>query len=114
MPRRNLTHLQSQARATEATTRNELPRHAAHSSWKFPFSAPGRPGRTNLGVPGRLTEYRWPFRRLEHQTIPNRGVESPIELEEFKQTLLEFCDDVGVISIDDPAIAHERDEILYV
>src|SRR5262249_60203914 len=47
-------------------------------------------------------------------TIPNRGVASPVSLADFMREVSTWCDDVGVISIDDPAIAHERDEVLYV
>jgi len=38
-------------------------------------------------------------------------VRAPVALDEFKRRVGEWCDDVGVISIDDPALAHERDEI---
>jgi AcrR family transcriptional regulator/ferredoxin len=41
--------------------------------------------------------------------VPNRGVQAPIALDEFKRRCLEWCDDVGVVSIDDPALAHERE-----
>src|SRR5207245_345388 len=41
-------------------------------------------------------------------------VRSPISLAEFVAHVKTIADDVGVISIDHPALAHEREEILYV
>src|SRR4030095_12325682 len=55
-----------------------------------------------------------PCRGLDTRRLPNRGAAAPIPLEDFKSRVAEWADDVGVISIDDPAIAHERDEILYI
>src|SRR4030095_12437668 len=82
--------------------------------WPFPFPAPGKPRapRTEAVAPG--TAYRWPFRRLDTSPLPNRGVAAPIPLEDFKARVADWADDVGGISLDDPAIAHERDEILYI
>ncbi|MCI0344904.1 MAG: hypothetical protein L0221_05585, partial [Chloroflexi bacterium] len=89
-------------------------RPPAATDWPFPFPAPGKPRAPKPdGVPPG-TAHRWPFRRLDSTPLPNRGVPAPIGLDELKTRILEWADDVGVISIDDPAIAHERDEILYV
>jgi NAD-dependent dihydropyrimidine dehydrogenase PreA subunit len=41
-------------------------------------------------------------------------VKSPVDLETFLAEIRKFADDVGVVSIDDPALAHEFDEIRYV
>ncbi len=82
--------------------------------WPFPFSAPGRPKKRAL--PAR-TESRWPFTSidaLDSEQPPPVFVRSPVSVESLKKELLGFADDVGVISIDHPAIAHERDEIRYV
>lgn len=92
------------------------PRGHRNSSqdWKFPFPAPGRP--KPLKLP-RRTEARWPFvdiDAIDHHPIAPRHVLSPISAEKFKQQIATFADDVGIISVDDPAIAHERDEILYI
>jgi len=55
-------------------------------------------------------------RRTRKPTRCRRAPPSPISAETFKREVLEAadCDDIGIISIDDPALAHERDEILYV
>jgi ferredoxin/putative sterol carrier protein len=92
------------------------PPRNAHTDWAFPFPAPGRPkpaGET--GLPPRSV-YRWPYRPMLEDPLPSRGVPSPVSLAEFKHGVAErsACDDVGVISIDDPAIAHEIDEVRYV
>jgi ferredoxin len=60
------------------------------------------------------TSWRWPFRPLEPSVIPGRAVPAPVPLGDFKRQVGQWCDDVGVISVDDPALAHEREEILYV
>ena len=82
--------------------------------WPFPFPAPGR---TRPAAPDAVPAgiaYRWPFRPLDTPPLPNRGVPAPVSIAAFKQQMTEWCDDVGVISIDHPAIAHEREEVLYV
>ncbi len=83
------------------------------ADWDFPFPSPGRPRQDDGGVPP-LSAHRWPFRNLEEPALPNRGARSPVGLDEFKRQIASWSDDAGVISIDDPAIAHEREEILYV
>ena len=87
---------------------------ASSNDWPFPFPAPGRPKRRAL--PSR-TESRWPFAGMEaiddHPVAP-RFVRAPIPADEFKQRVAAFADDVGLISVNDPAIAHERDEVRWV
>jgi epoxyqueuosine reductase QueG len=58
--------------------------------------------------------WRWPYREVDGTAVPSRGVPAPVALDAFKREVLGWADDVGVISIDDPAIAHEREEVLYV
>jgi len=60
------------------------------------------------------TAHRWPFRPLDDEPLPSRGTPCPVSLTEFKRTVAQWSDDVGVISIEDPAIAHEVEEIRYV
>src|SRR6266851_2174589 len=90
------------------------PRPASATDWPFPFPPPGRakPSAPDTIPPG--IAYRWPFRSLEGLPLPCRGVPAPVSLAEFKRELSGWCDDAGVISIDDPALAHEREEILWV
>ena len=91
-----------------------IDRPTSHAEWKFPFPAPGKPRKDDDDrIPPR-TAYAWPFRPMDAEVLPSRGVRSPVSLEEFKKTVGAWCDDIGVISIDDPAIAHEIDEIRYV
>ena len=85
-----------------------------HADWVFPFPAPGRLRREDDGRIPTRTAYAWPYRPVDAATLPSRGVVSPVPLAEFKRAVLGWADDVGVISIDDPAIAHEIDEIRYV
>ncbi|HXJ33394.1 MAG TPA: SCP2 sterol-binding domain-containing protein [Candidatus Eisenbacteria bacterium] len=84
------------------------------SDWGFPFPAPGRPRPIEPGGVPPPTAWRWPYRALDPSPVPNRGVPAPVPLADFKREMATWCDDVGIVSIDDPAIAHERDEILYV
>src|SRR3989441_7694493 len=86
----------------------------AATDWPFPFPPPGRARATPPGAVPPGIAYRWPFRPVDALPLPSRGVPAPIGLAEFKRQVAEWCDDAGVISIDDPAIAHERDEDLYV
>jgi epoxyqueuosine reductase QueG/putative sterol carrier protein len=100
-----------------ATDPAPLPRNA-HTDGSFPFPAPGKrrdPAARN-GTPPPRSAYRWPFRPGDTAPLPPRTVRSPIGLEELKRGVREWseCDDVGVISIDDPAIAHEVEEVRYV
>jgi epoxyqueuosine reductase QueG/putative sterol carrier protein len=88
------------------------PRSAA--DWEFPFPQPGRPKPRTLPS---TSERRWPFadpKASDPTEIPPRHVNAPVSLADFKKHVATLADDVGVISIDDPAIAHERDEVLYV
>ena len=82
--------------------------------WPFPFPAPGRPKTRQLAS---RTESRWPFvapDALGEARIEPRWLSAPVSLAEFKVHVAGFADDVGVISIDDPAIAHEVEEVRYV
>lgn len=86
----------------------------ANTDWSFPFASPGR-FKPKTILPN--TERRMPFGDLQAYdpiTIPPRFVPAKGTWEELKATLLEFVDDVGLVSIDDPAIAHEFEEIRYV
>ena len=83
--------------------------------WPFPFPPPGKtraPGET-ADVPA-LPAHRWPYRPLADDPITPRAVRSPVGLTALKATIAAWADDVGVVSIDDPALAHERAEIRYV
>jgi ferredoxin len=84
------------------------------TDWPFPFPAPGRHAPPAPDSVPPATAWRWPFRPLDASDIPNRGVPAPVALDEFKRACAAWCDDVGVVSIDDPALAHEREEILYI
>jgi ferredoxin len=86
----------------------------AAADWAFPFPAPGKPRPEGPTTVPPATAYRWPFRPLDPSAIPPRAVPAPLPLAAFAREVASWCDDVGVISIDDPAIAHERDEILWV
>jgi ferredoxin/putative sterol carrier protein len=89
----------------------------AHTDWRFPFPPPGRPRKADAGgtLPPR-SAYRWPYRPLAEESLPCRGVPSPVSLADFKREVRarSGCDDVGVVAVDDPAVAHEADEIRYV
>jgi ferredoxin len=89
-------------------------RPASATDWPFPFPQPGKARPTPAGGVPPAAAWRWPFRDVDGGPLPNRGVPAPVSLEEFKREAARWCDDVGIISIDDPAIAHERDEVLYV
>ena len=54
-----------------------------------------------------------PDRPLADDPIVPRGVRAPVSLEELKRVIAGWSDDVGVISIEDPALDHERAEIRY-
>lgn len=103
-------------RGTTGPVGPATPRGHRNSSrdWAFPFPAPGRP--KPRALPSN-TESRWPFvdmQALDDVQVEPRHVRAPVSAEEFKRQVATFADDVGLISIDDPAIAHERDEILYI
>ncbi|MDP3938875.1 MAG: SCP2 sterol-binding domain-containing protein [Deltaproteobacteria bacterium] len=88
-------------------------RSSSHD-WPFPFPQPGRP--RPHPIPSKR-ERRWPFvdmDAVDDKKIEPRHVPSPVSAEEFKRSISGFADDVGIIPVDDPAIAHELKEILYV
>jgi len=83
--------------------------------WDFPFPLPGR-WKGKKRIPAN-TEKRTPWvdvDAFDATRITPRFVKSPVPLEELKRHIRRFADDVGVASIDHPAIAHELDEIRYV
>lgn len=89
----------------------------AHTDWSFPFPRPGRAPKTERSLLPPRPAYRWPYRAIpDEEILPARPVPSPLSLVELKQAIraASGCDDVGVISIDDPAIAHELAEIRYI
>ena len=86
----------------------------AATDWPFPVPAPGRQRASAEPEVPVLPAYRWPYRPLADDPIVPRGVRAPVSLEEFKRVIAGWSDDVGVISIDDPALDHERAEIRYV
>ncbi len=89
-------------------------RPRAAADWPFPFPPPGKPRTSAPDAVPPGTAYRWPYRAIDDPPLPSRGVPAPVTLAEFKREVATWADDVGVISIDDPAIAHERDEVLWV
>jgi len=93
---------------------HRAPRGTSATDWPFPFPPPGKPRPVAAGGVAPGTAHRWPFRPLEGETLPSRGVASSITLAEFKREVATWADDVGVIPIDHPAIAHEVDEVRWV
>lgn len=93
-------------------TQDDGPNGARH--WPFPFPPPGKARAAAPDDVPILPAQRWPYRPLADDPIVPRGVRSSVGLAELKRVLGEWCDDVGVISIDDPALDHERAEIRYV
>ncbi len=89
-------------------------RHSMHD-WKFPFAVPGRwEGKKRLAP---TTEMRMPWvdvQAYDATHIEPRFVKSPVSLEQFRARVAEIADDVGIVSVDHPALAHELDEIRYV
>jgi len=80
----------------------------------FPFPAPGRSRRHEL--PPKAAN-AWPFADMEDldpTPIPPRTVPSPLRAAELRARIAEFADGVGLVSLDDPAIAHERQEVCWV
>jgi ferredoxin len=86
----------------------------AATDWPFPFPPPGKPHAAAPDAVPPTTAYRWPYRTLPESELPSRGLPSPVDRATFKRAVAAWSDDVGVISIDDPALAHERDEIRWV
>jgi epoxyqueuosine reductase QueG len=91
-------------------------RRHSNSHWEFPFPSPGR-WQGKKRIPAN-TEKRLPWvdpQAVDPFVVPPRFARSPIRLEELKRRVLELgVDDVGVVSIDHPALAHEMEEIRYV
>src|SRR5262245_6252759 len=90
-------------------------RRHSNADWEFPFPTPGR-WKGKKRIPAN-TERRQPWvdvDAVDATHIAPRFVRAPISLDAFVAHLKTFVDDVGVVSIDHPALAHERDEIRYV
>src|SRR5690242_17831353 len=85
------------------------------ADWEFPFPLPGRwHGKKRMPA---NTERRQPWVDVDAYdptTILPRFVRSPVGADELKRHILEFADDVGIVSIDHPSLAHELKEIRYV
>lgn len=92
-------------------------RRNANADWPFPFANPGRwSGKKKLPANSERRQPWVDLDAIDPTRIPARSVRAPLSLAAFKQHLREVIgvDDVGVISIDHPALAHEVDEIRYV
>ncbi len=90
-------------------------RRNTSADWDFPFATPGR-WQGKKAIPAN-SERRQPFVDIDAYDpvkIEPRWVRSRVSMAEFKERVAQIADDVGVISIDHPAIAHEADEIRYV
>src|SRR5262245_52573400 len=106
-------------RAAEAAPERSGPatpngRRNSNADWAFPFALPGR-WQGKKKIPAN-TERRQPWvdpDAVDPTHIPPRFVRSPVPLAEFVAHVKTIADDVGVVSIDHPALAHERDEIRY-
>jgi epoxyqueuosine reductase QueG len=89
-------------------------RRSSSADWPFPFAPPGKP--RPRGLPSK-TEHRWPFTdlaALDGSHIEPRHVRAPVSGGEFLARVRTFADDVGLVRVDHPALAHELQEILYV
>lgn len=89
----------------------------SNSDWPFPFPNPGRwSGKKKLPANSERRQPWVDVDAVDPTRITPRFVRSPIALAAFKQHLRDELgvDDVGVISVDHPAVAHELDEIRYV
>ncbi|MGH7859156.1 MAG: hypothetical protein ACREQY_17655, partial [Candidatus Binatia bacterium] len=91
-------------------------RRNSNQDWQFPFPLPGRwQGRKRLPA---NTERRQPWVDVDAYDptkIAPRTVKSPVSVAELKERVLALgVDDVGIVSVDHPALAHELDEIRYV
>jgi ferredoxin len=89
-------------------------RRMSSADWPFPFPPPGRP--KERAVESK-TERRWPFTdlaALDGTRIEPRHVRAPISGREFVARVREYADDVALVRVDHPALAHELQEILYV
>ena len=92
------------------------PRARSNQDWEYPFPFPGRwSGKKRIPA---NTERRQPWTDVgtyDPGHIPPRFVRSPVPLAELRRRILEIgVDDVGFVSVDHPALAHELEEIRYV
>src|SRR5215470_9058049 len=83
-------------------------RRNSSADWRFPFPVPGRwQGKKRLPA---NTEMRQPWVDVDAYDatkIAPRFVHSPVSADEVKRHILTFADDVGLVSVDHPALAHE-------
>ncbi len=90
-------------------------RRHSNADWDFPFPLPGRwQGKKRLPA---NTERRQPWvdvDAVDPTHITPRFVPSPVALADVVAHVKGIADDAGIVSIDHPALAHERDEIRYV
>jgi len=88
----------------------------SNADWEFPFATPGK-WKGKKKIPAN-TEKRQPWVDIEAYDgtrIPAKHVKAKVSMAEFKKAILALgVDDVGIISVDNPALAHEFDEIKYV
>ena len=92
-------------------------RRNSNADWPFPFPNPGRwSGKKKLPANSERRQPWVDVDAVDPTKIAPRFVRSPVSLEAFKTHLLHdlAIDDVGVISVTHPALAHELDEIRYV
>jgi ferredoxin len=84
------------------------------ADWPFPFALPGRPKKRAIAS---KSERRWPFTDmagLDAASIEPRYVRASMSGAEFVARVGEYADDVGLVRVDHPALAHEVEEIRYV
>jgi epoxyqueuosine reductase QueG len=90
-------------------------RRHSNAEWDFPFALPGR-WQGKKKIPAN-TERRQPWvdpDAVDPTHVTPRFVRARIPLADFVAHVKTIADDAGVVSIDHPALAHEREEILYV
>src|SRR5262249_4054219 len=111
------TDRSAQPLAPDPTVGPATPRGHRNADGPFPFPPRGRwSGKKKLPANSERRQPWVDVEAVDPSRIEPRFVRSPVSLAEFVQHVREAIgvDDVGVISIDHPAIAHELDEIRYV
>jgi epoxyqueuosine reductase QueG len=90
-------------------------RRHSNADWPFPFPLPGRwQGKKKLPANSERRQPWVDVDAVDPTRIAPRIVPAPVSLAAFVAHVRTFADDAGVVSIDHPALAHERDEIRYV